>query len=109
VLGGILIEPEEKPGAERRPGFDLPLNAPPMARRVTAGLIDLFIVIFSFAAFAVMFFRVTHAVPPLRQAAGVCVGFIALAWAIYQYLFLAYAGSTPGLQLTQLQLSRFDG
>jgi uncharacterized RDD family membrane protein YckC len=109
VLGGILIETEEKLGAERRPGFDLPLNPPPMPRRVTAGLIDLFIVIVSFAAFAIMFFRVTHAVPPLREAAGVCVGLVAAVWVVYQYLFLVYPGATPGLKLTRLQLSRFDG
>ena len=109
ALGGILIEPEEKTAAERRPGFELPLNPPPMARRLTAGVVDLLIVSISFAAFADMFFRVTHAVPPFRQAAGVCAGLIAVVWIVYQYLFLVYPGATPGLKLTSLQLSRFDG
>jgi uncharacterized RDD family membrane protein YckC len=109
ALGGILIEPEEKVEAERRPGFELPLNPPPMARRMAAGVIDLSIVSISFAAFAVMFFRVTHVVPPLRQAAGVCAGMVAAVWFVYQYLFLVYPGITPGLKLIKLQLSRFDG
>lgn len=109
ALGGILIEREEKPEAERRPGFELPLNPPSLARRLTAGFIDLLIVSISFAAFAYMFFRVTHAVPPLRQAAGVCAGLLAGVWVVYQYLFLVYPGTTPGLKLTRLQLSRFDG
>jgi len=109
ALGGILIEPEEKVEAERRPGFELPLNPPSMARRMSAGLIDLSIVSISFAAFAVMFFRVTHAVPPIRQAAGICAGIVAAVWFVYQYLFLVYPGTTPGLKLTKLQLSRFDG
>jgi uncharacterized RDD family membrane protein YckC len=109
ALGGILIEPEERTAAERRPGFDLSLNPPPMARRVTAGLIDLLIVSISLAAFANMFFRVTHAVPPFRQAAGVGAGLVAVVWSVYQYLFLVCPGATPGLKLTRLQLSRFDG
>ena len=109
ALGGILIEPEERTAAERRPGFELPLNPPPMARRVTAGLIDLSIVSISLAAFANMFFRVTHAVPPFRQAAGAGAGLVAVVWFAYQYLFLVYPGATPGLKLTRLQLSRFDG
>lgn len=109
ALGGILIEPEEKVQVERRPGFELPLNPPPRARRMTAGVIDLLIVNISFAAFAVMFFRVTHAVPPFRQVAGVCAGMIPAVWFVYQYLFLVYPGITPGLKLTKLQLSRFDG
>jgi uncharacterized RDD family membrane protein YckC len=109
ALGGILIEPEEKIAAARRPGFELPLNPPSMARRLTAGLIDLLIVSISLAAFADMFFRVTGTVPPFRQAAGVCAGLVAVVWIVYQYLFLVYPGATPGLKLTRLQLSRFDG
>jgi uncharacterized RDD family membrane protein YckC len=30
-------------------------------------------------------------------------------WAMYEYLFLVYAGVTPGLQLTRLRLITFDG
>ena len=109
ALGGILIEPEERTEPERRPGFELPLNPPSMARRMTAGLIDLVIVGISFASFANMFFRVTHAVPHFRQAAGACAGLIAAVWFVYQYLFLVYPGTTPGLKLARLQPSRFDG
>ena len=109
ALGGILIEPEERTEPERRPGFELPLNPPSMARRMTAGMIDLLIVSISFCAFADMFFRVTHALPPFRQAAGVCAGLIAVVWFVYQYLFLVYPGATPGLKLAKLHLSRFDG
>ena len=109
ALGGILIEPEEKNEPGRRPGFELPLNPPSMGRRMAAGIIDFLIVSISFAAFANMFLRVTHAVPPFRQAAGVGAGLVAVVWFVYQYFFLVYPGATPGLKLTKLQLSRFDG
>ena len=69
ALGGILIEPAEEPAQERRPGFELPLQAAPMSRRLLAGAIDGLLVIAAFAVFAYIFFRVTAIVPPLQQAA----------------------------------------
>jgi uncharacterized RDD family membrane protein YckC len=109
ALGGILMEPAEEPAQERRRGFELPLQAAPMSRRVMAGAIDSLLVITAFAAFAYIFFRITSVVPSLQQAAGISVSLIALFWIAYQYLLLVYAGTTPGLRLAHLQLSRFDG
>ena len=34
---------------------------------------------------------------------------LGVLWSGYQYLLLTYAGSTPGLNLARLRLSRFDG
>ena len=109
ALGGILIEPVERPAKERRPGFELPLQAAPMSRRLWAGAIDSLLVILAFAVFAYIFFRVTSIVPAPRQAVGISVILIALFWAAYQYLLLVYTGTTPGLKLARLRLSRFDG
>jgi uncharacterized RDD family membrane protein YckC len=109
ALGGILIEQVEEPAKERRPGFELPLQAAPMSRRLLAGAIDSLLVISAFAVFTYIFFRVTSIVPALRQAVSISVILIALFWATYQYLLLVYAGTTPGLKLARLQLSRFDG
>ena len=109
ALGGILIEPAEEPAAERRPGFELPLRAAPMSRRLLASAIDAFLVVLAFVVFAYIFFRITATVPPWRQAAGASAALIAVFWGAYQYLLLIYAGTTPGLRLAKLQLSRFDG
>jgi uncharacterized RDD family membrane protein YckC len=109
ALGGILMEPVEKPEQERRPGFELPLQAAPLSMRLLAGAIDGLLVVSAFAVFAYIFFRVTSIVPPLPQAAGFSVSLIALFWVAYQYLQLVYAGTTPGLRLAGLRLSRFDG
>src|SRR5580693_130528 len=68
ALGGILMDPVAEPEKERRPGFELPL-----------------------------------------QAAGISVSLIALFWITYQYLLLVFTGTTPGLKLARLRLSRFDG
>jgi uncharacterized RDD family membrane protein YckC len=109
ALGGILIEPAEEPAKERRPGFELPLQAAPMSRRFLAGAIDSLLVISALAVFAYIFFRVTSIVPALTQALGISVGLIAVFWPAYQYLLLVYTGTTPGLRLARLRLSRFDG
>jgi uncharacterized RDD family membrane protein YckC len=109
ALGGILMEPVEEPAEERRPGFELPLQAAPMSRRLVAGGIDSLLVIVAFAAFAYIFFRITAIVPSLQLTAGISMGLIALLWIAYQYLLIVHTGTTPGLKLAHLQLSRFDG
>ncbi len=109
ALGGILMDAVEEPAQERRPGFELPLLAAPMSRRLLAGTIDSLVVITAFAGFAYIFFRITAIVPSLQQAAGVSVSLIALFWIAYQYFLIVHAGTTPGLKLAHLQLSRFDG
>jgi uncharacterized RDD family membrane protein YckC len=109
ALGGISIEPVEEPAQERRPGFELPLQAAPLSKRLLAGAVDSLLMIAAFAAFAYIFFRITAIIPSLREAAGISVSLIALFWITYQYFLLVHAGTTPGLRLAHLQLSRFDG
>jgi uncharacterized RDD family membrane protein YckC len=109
ALGGILIEPAEQPVAERRPGFELPLQAAPMFRRFLAGAIDWSLVAAAVALFAYTFFKITSIVLPLRQTVLIAAALLAVFWAGYQYLLIIYAGTTPGLKLAKLRLSRFDG
>jgi uncharacterized RDD family membrane protein YckC len=109
ALGGILMEPVEEPAQERRPGFELPLQAAPLSMRLLAGVIDSLLVASALAVFAYIFFRVTSIMPPLQQVVGISVGLFALFWVAYQYFLLVYTGTTPGLKLARLQLSRFDG
>ena len=109
ALGGILIEPVDEPANERRPGFEIPLRAAPMSRRVAAAGIDAALVVSAIAAFAYIFFRIAAEVPPPSKMAGIGVFLIGLAWSAYQYLLLVHTGDTPGLRLAKLELHRFDG
>ncbi len=109
ALGGILIEPVEEPENERRPGFEIPLRAATMSRRVAAAGIDAALVVSAIAAFAYIFFRITAVVPPPSKMAGIGVFLVGLAWSAYQYLLLVHTGETPGLRLAKLELHRFDG
>jgi uncharacterized RDD family membrane protein YckC len=109
ALGGISIEPVEEPANERRPGFEIPLQAAPMGRRMAAAAIDAGLVMTAVVAFAYIFFRMT--VEPLSfvKVAGTAVFLAAGFWCAYQYLLLVYSGTTPGLKLAKLELQRFDG
>jgi uncharacterized RDD family membrane protein YckC len=109
ALGGILIEPAERAANEKRPGFEIPLKSAPLSRRVLAGAIDTVLVLSAFTGFAYIFVRMAAAMPPLQQAGGASVMLAGLFWVAYQYLMLVYAGTTPGLKIAKLQLSRFDG
>jgi uncharacterized RDD family membrane protein YckC len=108
ALGGILIEPAEE-ADEKRPGFDVPLQAAPMVLRLRAVALDGFIVLGASALFAYVFFRLSATIPPLRQAVGLALALTGLFWAAYQYLLLVLAGTTPGLRAARLELHRFDG
>jgi uncharacterized RDD family membrane protein YckC len=109
ALGGILMDSTEEEESEKRPGFEMPLQPAPMSRRVVAVTIDAGLVLLAFAGFACIFFRITTVVPRLPHAAGIVLTLTAVFWMGYQYLLLVYAGTTPGLRLAKLQLTRFDG
>lgn len=109
ALGGILLEEVTESRDEKRPGFEVPLQAASMTRRVLAVATDAVLVVLAFTTFGYIFLKVTPTVPPLAQAAGISIVLLGLFWTGYQYLLLVHAGSTPGLKLAKLELSRFDG
>jgi uncharacterized RDD family membrane protein YckC len=47
--------------------------------------------------------------PLLLMLAGAVVVVTILLWASYEFLFVVYTGSTPGLRITRLRLAGFDG
>ena len=108
ALGGILMEPVREPEPERRPGFDLPLQSGPLTRRIFAGGIDAFVVGAALTMFGYVFLRF-NAPPSLRITVELAAGLWALLWSAYQYGFLVFSGTTPGLRLAKLAVTRFDG
>lgn len=109
ALGGITIEPAKQVEIERRPGIDFPLQSASLARRVFAAAIDGIIIGLAGFAFAFIFWKMTALRPPRLQLVEMAGGFGALFWAAYEYLLIVYSGSTPGLRLARLELTRFDG
>lgn len=112
ALGGILMEPAQQEEADRLAGADFPLASASIARRALAALVDGAVLGTSLAAFAAIFLRL-NAVPellrPLPMLAGALAGVTVLLWAAYEFLFVVYTGSTPGLRAARLRLAGFDG
>jgi uncharacterized RDD family membrane protein YckC len=109
ALGGITIEPMQQPEIEKRPGIDIPLQTAPLGRRVLSALIDDVIIAAACALFGYIFWKLTSIRPPRLPLFAFVAGLASVFWAAYQYLLLVHAGSTPGLRLARLELTRFDG
>jgi uncharacterized RDD family membrane protein YckC len=109
ALGGITIEPVQQSELEKRPGIDIPLQSAPLSRRILSAVIDDFIIATACILFGFIFWKMTALRPPRLEIIGITSGLAALFWAAYQYLLVVYSGSTPGLRLARLELSRFDG
>lgn len=109
ALGGILIEPAQKQELEKRPGIDIPLQSARLRSRALATLVDGALIGVASSLFGFIFWKITSIRPPLLQTTAVAAGIACVLWAAYQYLLIVYSGTTPGLRVARLELSRFDG
>jgi uncharacterized RDD family membrane protein YckC len=107
ALGGMLMEPAANREPEQPAGAGL--STASLARRLLVGLFDGLVLGAAIAAFGAIFLWLNPTLPP-RSVLAVAAAVVAvLLWAAYDYLFLVYTGSTPGLRLARLRLSHFDG
>jgi|SRR5580704_3522821 hypothetical protein len=109
ALGGITIETVQHPETEKRPGIDIPLQSAPLARRIFSAAVDCFMITAACTLFAFIFWKLTAIRPPRLEIIGLAAGLFGVFWAAYQYLLMVYSGTTPGLRLARLELTRFDG
>jgi len=109
ALGGMLIEPASEPEPERQPGIDMPLQTAPLSRRVFACAVHGALVAGATAIFGYMFLRFNPSLPQMRVAVEVAAALTVTLWFAYQAAFLICCGTTPGLCVTRLNISRFDG
>jgi len=112
ALGGMLMEPAQQEPAKRLAGTDFPLSSATIARRALAALVDGAVLATFLAAIAAIFLRLNPVPEPLRplpMLAGACAVITVLLWAAYEFFFVVYTGSTPGLRAARLRLAGFDG
>jgi uncharacterized RDD family membrane protein YckC len=109
ALGGILIEPALPQPAENRAAAESRIQSASIFRRLLATSVDGLILAASLSAFAAIFLRLNPLRGPLPLLAGVVAGLTISLWFTYQFLFVVYTGSTPGLRVARLKLVRFDG
>jgi uncharacterized RDD family membrane protein YckC len=108
ALGGMLIEPT-RPSADKRRSDDILCAPASIVRRGLAALVDGGIVGVSVATFAALFLRVNQMASLGLVFVGTLGAVAVLLWMAYEFLFVVYTGSTPGLRAAKLQLTRFDG
>jgi uncharacterized RDD family membrane protein YckC len=95
--------------ARREPEIEVPLQVAPGPARLMAALTDAAVVIAAGALFGALACRALPEVPHTKPYWMALGGVTVLLWAVYQYLFLLYAGRTVGMSMRGIHLSTFDG
>jgi uncharacterized RDD family membrane protein YckC len=93
----------------REPEIEVPLQVAPVSARLMAGLTDGAVVLAAGALFGAIACRVLPEVPHTKPFWMALAAVTVLLWAVYQHLFLLYAGRTVGMSLRGIHLSTFDG
>jgi len=124
ALGGILIEPAHQESADKQADSTSAVPSASIVQRVLAGLVDGVILATAITAFAAIFVRLNPVRVPLSVLTGAtlaratpagatlaaALGVVAVfLWVAYEFLFVVYTGSTPGLRASRLRLASFDG
>jgi uncharacterized RDD family membrane protein YckC len=109
ALGGMLLEPARDRETDRRASADVILTSASLPRRMLAGLLDTLVLAAALAGFGAIFVWVNPERPPMPVLATAVYVVADLSRAAYEFLFMVYTGSTPGLRLARLGLVRFDG
>jgi uncharacterized RDD family membrane protein YckC len=109
ALGGIMIEAANEPEPQRQPGVDMPLHTARLSQRMFAAAIDGLMVLCATVIFGYMFLRFNTSLPQMRVAVEIAAALTVTLWFAYQSAFLVFCGTTPGLRVARLKISRFDG
>jgi uncharacterized RDD family membrane protein YckC len=81
----------------------------PLSQRVFAGVVDGGIVFCASGLCALTFLKLAEEVPQSRLTLAFAMATGGIFWLVFQYLFLLYAGTTPGMRVLQLELCNFEG
>jgi uncharacterized RDD family membrane protein YckC len=81
----------------------------PLSQRMVAGVVDGGIVSCATGICALTFLKLAEEVPQSRLTLAFGMAACGIFWLVFQYLFLLYAGTTPGMRISQLELCNFEG
>jgi uncharacterized RDD family membrane protein YckC len=107
-LDGLRFEPAAA-SAVPDDHVELPFRAASIPLRIYAAVVDWSLVAVAAAAFAFIGHKMLpdlQFTKPVRLTAALV---LLLLWAIYQYLFVVYAGRTAGMEVAGIRLSIFKG
>jgi len=109
ALGGMLIEPIPEELDDRRAAAEAKMPSASIPWRLLATLIDGLSLAAALAAFAGVFLRFNPIRGPLPLLAATSVALFVVLWMAYQFLFVVFTSSTPGLRVARLRIARLDG
>jgi uncharacterized RDD family membrane protein YckC len=102
----IQLEPEEA----RIDHDDEVIPRPaPLGQRFISGVVDAGLVFIATGAFAFTFLELAEEMPQSRMAPVCLLAAGGIFWLLFQYIFLTYRRTTPGMRMAQLELCTFEG
>ena len=100
---------EQETSSHREPEIEVPLPVALISDRFMASLMDMGLVMAAGLLFAGMAWFALPGIPHTKPFFMMLGAVTLLLWAVYQHLFLLYAGRTPGMSMRGIRLSTFDG
>jgi hypothetical protein len=110
-LSDIALQPKDEQEEDFAPpaAFELPLRVAAMRVRFIVALVDTLLVVIAAAMFVMVVGQITTGLPQNRMVLMLVAAAAVVFWAAYHYLFLVHAGATPGMALSRVRLSTFEG
>jgi uncharacterized RDD family membrane protein YckC len=103
------FDKDEAVRSDSRPSIDIPLQVAMINQRVFGGIVDAGVVLAGVGLFAIIFTQMASNISFSKPALACAFAVPAILWMVYQYLFLTYAGRTPGMSLAHMSLVNFEG
>jgi uncharacterized RDD family membrane protein YckC len=100
---------EQETSSSREPEIQVPLRVSMISERLMASLTDMVIVAAGSLIFGGIAWQVLPEIPHTKPFFMVLGAVTMLLWAVYQHMFLLYAGRTPGMKSRGIRLSTFNG
>jgi uncharacterized RDD family membrane protein YckC len=100
---------EQESSHHREPEIEVPLPVALIGDRFLASLVDMGVVATASLLFGGMAWFAMPGIPHAKPFFMVLVAVTLLFWAVYQHLFLLYAGRTLGMSMRGIRLSTFEG
>ena len=98
-----------EPAASLQDDMEVIPRPAPLSQRVVACGVDAALVLIAVGTFAVTFLKLAEEIPHSRLTIVCALATCGIFWLLFQYMFLTYRRSTPGMQMAQLELCTFAG
>ena len=89
--------------------IDVPLQVALVGQRLYAAVVDFLFVLCGFGVLSMVAWKIMPDLPNGKLALVSPFIIMAALWLAFQYMFITYAGATPGMQIANMSLVTFEG